>query len=111
MRLAAPSSALAPFMTDEIILKPATKAAELVQPVFVKACVKVAAPPDNSYTPGQPSRRQYSVSLLRSSLPAGVKIEQGAWIEPGDNWPKLHVQSVTRNGDVVHLTCTAKEAS
>lgn len=112
MRLATPAAALAPFMDAKISLVPHTRAAEIAEPVRLRACVREAAPLVAGGEVGpNAAANEWSVSIRLADIPAGVEIVRGAVVKADDaaRRPRLFVRKVAVNGGVLHLECTARE--
>lgn len=112
MRLAAPASALAPFLDAEITIVPHVRADELARPFRCLACVREAAPVEavGAFGTGADAN-EWSVAISAASVPDGVAVLPGARIDadPAAGRPRLFVNKAARNGALLHLECTARQ--
>lgn len=110
--LAAPAAAMLPFMDSEISVVAHTRAAEIAEPVRLRACVREAAPLVAGGEVGpNAAANEWSVSVRLADIPASCEIVRGAVVLPDADArrPRLFVRKVAVNGGVLHLECTARE--
>ena len=110
MRLEAPKSAFMPFLDSVVSILPRRGRMEAAVPFSVPACVMETDPYALGNGIGEEATPvSFSVSILADD--ARNPIIPGAEIEADESRgrPRLYINSVHRNGPLLHFECTALE--